>query len=129
MLEIIKTFYALKALISLHKNLRKFGWKRTKGHLRFKGYDSYIRTIGHRIFLVKVPKNIFSETFKDEIQKCLRDVYRTLMYKNIRENLIEGFIELSEKDGYLDKKFEECLKNHPFNPDDFAKRETNKGKE
>jgi len=122
MLKLIRAYYALKAIMSLHKQLRKTGWKQVKGHFQFTGYNSYMKNIGIRFFLVKVPKDVFSDTVKKDLEECLKEFYECMTYNAVREGLISEFVQHSESTGFFDRMFEKFLKTHPFNVDDYNKK-------
>ena len=127
MIKLLKAYYALKALISLQNKLKQFGWESVKkGRLQSNGYQTYMKNIGIRLFFVEVPKDIFSETFKDDLQKCLKSIWECMTFNTIRDGLIDGFIQHAESDGFFDRMFERHVKEHPFNLDDFK---TKQGKE
>lgn len=123
MIKLLKAYYALKVLISVRRKLNQHGWKRFRKlgkYLSYKDYYVYSINVGSRVFFANLPKNIFSETFDDEFEECLFEIYKAMVYKNIREDIINGFIEHSEKNSFFDTMFKKWMDKHPFNLEDFG---------
>ena len=123
-LNIIRVCKAHKMLHSFHRKLRSHGWKREMGV--YVDYHCYRKIIGHRTFTVKLPKSVLSETFEKDIEKSLKAAWEAITYYGIKDTMIRKIIQNMDSDMLPDKAFDNYVKDHPFNMDNYK---MNKGKE